>query len=332
MLLNRKILLVDDNLDNLYLLNLTLKHRGYKIQESIDGNIAVSVAQEFQPDLILLDLMMPEVDGYQVCSNLKSLTCTKDIPIIFISALESEKNKTQAIAMGGVDYITKPFDLDEIIARIERQLEIRRLQQELQQQNQLLKREIEQRIQAENALKKVNQQLELLSTIDSLTGVANRRQFDLCLKDEWRRLTREKAPLSLIMLDVDYFKLYNDTYGHQAGDNCLQQVAQSISRVVKRPADLVARYGGEEFAIILPQTDLAGAVHLAHKIRVAIRYLQISHQSSSVSEYVTLSQGVTCTIPTTDSPPESLICVADLALYQAKHKGKDCIVEIETME
>ena len=159
-----------------------------------------------------------------------------------------------------------------------------------------------------------------------MTETANRRQFDEYLKQEWQRLTRERAPIGLIIGDIDYFKLYNDTYGHQTGDRCLQQVARAILDTVQRPADLVARYGGEEFAVILPRTAIAGAIHVAHKIQTAVNHLNILHEKSPVSNFVTVTQGVTGTIPSQEKSPEVLIRVADTALYDAKKQGRNSIV------
>lgn len=175
-------------------------------------------------------------------------------------------------------------------------------------------------------LEEANQNLQRLAYVDGLTQVVNRRRFDECLYQEWRRLAREKAPLSLIMCDVDFFKLYNDTYGHQAGDKCLQQIAHAISCTVKRSADLVARYGGEEFAVILPNTQAEGAVGLAEEIRARIKNLSIIHKNSQVSKYVTLSLGVASTIPEPKSSPARLVAAADRALYQAKAQGRDRVI------
>ncbi|MBE9167234.1 diguanylate cyclase [Pleurocapsales cyanobacterium LEGE 06147] len=321
-----KILLVDDRPDNLKLLSLVLEQKGYYTQEIVDGYTAIEVAREIVPDLILLDIMMPKIDGYQVCLSLKKYSQTKEIPIIFLSAVDDTIYKVKALELGGADYITKPFSLDEVVVRVEKQIEIQRLQKQLQQQNDLLQQEIYKRIQAETALRRANQQLKYLATTDSLTGTANRRRFDEYLKQEWQRLTRERAPIGLIVGDIDYFKLYNDTYGHQAGDRCLQQVARAILNSVKRSADLVARYGGEEFAIILPRTPLAGAIHVAHKIKTAVRQLNKPHEKSPVSNFVTVTQGVTETIPSHEKSPEVLIKVADRALYDAKKQGRDSIV------
>lgn len=172
-------------------------------------------------------------------------------------------------------------------------------------------------------LEAANQELKRIATLDSLTGLANRRRFDEYLDVEWRRMRREQMPLSLILCDIDCFKTYNDTYGHQAGDECLRQVARALNRGAKRPADLVARYGGEEFALVLPYTDAPGAIRVAIKILVRVRALQIAHTASLVSEYVTVSLGVASTIPRQDSSPTMLIAAADEALYQAKAAGRN---------
>ncbi len=175
-------------------------------------------------------------------------------------------------------------------------------------------------------LEKANQELQSLASLDSLTQVANRRRFDEHLNQEWRRMAREKAPLSLILCDVDFFKTYNDTYGHQAGDECLQQVATAIKSAIKRPADFVARYGGEEFVVILPLTGAKGAVHVAEQIRAAVKAAEIAHANSQVGKYVTLSLGVASTVPDHTSSPATLIAAADQALYQAKAQGRDRVI------
>ena len=172
-------------------------------------------------------------------------------------------------------------------------------------------------------LQEANKKLQQLAATDGLTQVANRRYFDETLHDEWQRLTREKLPLALILIDIDWFKPYNDHYGHQAGDDCLRQVARAIAQVLKRPADLLARYGGEEFVILLPNTDTSGAVEVAERIQQTISNLAILHPLSTISPYVTTSLGITSMIPTADISPESLISQADQALYLAKNQGRD---------
>jgi len=173
----------------------------------------------------------------------------------------------------------------------------------------------------------VNLELQRLVTIDALTEVANRRGFEEYFYQEWQRMKREQHPLSLILCDVDFFKSYNDTYGHRAGDRCLIEIAQAIKDIVKRPGDLVARYGGEEFAVILPNTDTEGVTYVAEKICDAIRKLAIPHQNSQVSPYVTMSAGFTTVIPQANSDLEEMIAAADRALYQAKTAGRDRFVQ-----
>lgn len=177
-----------------------------------------------------------------------------------------------------------------------------------------------------------NLELKNLANIDSLTQVANRRRFDEHLQQEWLRLRREKAPLSLIFCDVDYFKFYNDTYGHPAGDKCLQQIAKTLQQITKRPSDLVARYGGEEFAIILPNTPLSGAIHVAEEIQAKIKELAIVHDTSKVSNIVTFSLGVASIIPSLSSSPTTLLTMADRALYQAKQQGRDRVFAFSNEE
>ncbi|MFB2896391.1 diguanylate cyclase domain-containing protein [Aerosakkonemataceae cyanobacterium BLCC-F50] len=181
-------------------------------------------------------------------------------------------------------------------------------------------------------LKIANQELKNLVNIDSLTQVANRRRFDEHLQQEWLRLRREQAPLALILCDVDYFKLYNDTYGHPAGDKCLQQIAKTLGQITKRPGDLVARYGGEEFAIILPNTPLSGAIYIAEEIQKKVKELAIAHHSSKVSNIVTLSLGVACIIPSIYSSATTLLTCADRALYQAKEQGRDRVLAYSNQE
>lgn len=198
--------------------------------------------------------------------------------------------------------------------------------QELELKNHQLEQEIQERKIIEKTLQNVNQKLERLVNVDGLTGVSNRRHFDDYLAREWRRLQREQKPLSLILCDVDYFKFYNDSYGHLQGDDCLRQVAQKLAQVVHRPADLVARYGGEEFAIILPNTDLAGSREVAKKVQQSIRELQLPHNQSQTSQFVTVSIGISTQIPNKNQLVEDLIQTTDQALYAAKAQGRDRII------
>ena len=321
-----RILIVDDQSDNLELLSIMLSSYGYEVEGCTSGKLAIELVKTNPPNLILLDVSMPEMDGYQVCQILKGDRKTQDIPIIFISASAEVQDKTQAFYLGGNDYITKPLQLEEVVARVETQLKSYHLQTELKAKNQRLEQEIKKRLAVETELLKLNQKLGKLATSDSLTKVANRHCFDIYLAKEWEIAYREKFCLSLILCDVDYFKLYNDRFGHQQGDYCLTQVAQAISNAVNRPADLVARYGGEEFAIILPRTIADNALLVAEKIRTQVQALCLSHPDSLVSDLVSLSLGVTSVVPSSQYTTKQLIVTADMALYQAKKQGRDRVI------
>jgi len=306
------LLIVDDTPENIAVLFNFLSGHGFKILVAENGEDALENAQDEHPDLILLDVIMPGIDGFETCRRLKSNPPTQEIPVIFITALSDTLDKVKAFKLGAVDYITKPFQQEEVLARVNTHLTIRKLQNELQAQK--------------AALEKANLELQRLATLDSLTQLANRRRLDEYLQREWRRAVREQTPLSLILCDIDYFKNYNDSYGHQAGDDCLQQVAEALSRTVKRASDLVARYGGEEFTVILPNTPVEGAMQIACLIQQNLQALKIVHPQSAVNEYVTLSIGVSNTVPTPQDSPEKLINVADNALYEAKREGKNRII------
>lgn len=495
-----------------------LTSQGYAVRRVPTGSLALKSIELEQPDLVLMDIRMPGMDGYEVCQRLKASPITCEIPVIFMSALTETLHKVRAFKAGGADFISKPFEFAEVLARIENHLTLRSLQRQLQCQNQTLQQEMQLRqqreaslqikAQQEQALSRVilaihnslrldtvfftaiyeirqllrlsfadilrydpqrsvwlsvsapradragssttpriaptlvdggnpvtaqlkrlelvrvdeaglltdeihrvlaqkgdgawllvplrqgqpeethglvlpaadaapsppaapplvwgclclqrstaapwqdsevdsatafaaqlaiaiqqgqlyqslteaNHRLNELATLDGLTQVANRRRFNEYLDAQWRESRREQSPLSLVLCDVDYFKKFNDTYGHLAGDDCLKSVARAIAQIVKRPDDLVARYGGEEFAMILPRTDLTGAAHIAQIMRLAVQRLQIPHCSSHVRDTVSLSLGVASLIPTPETDPQVLINQADQALYQAKAAGRD---------
>lgn len=268
-------------------------------------------------DLILLDLCIKGTEGletfYQIYQTFPA------IPLIILSGNTDESIALKAMQEGAQDYLVKGrFTSSHLRRSIQYALERQGLLMELDQKNQDLQIMSEQ-------LAVANESLAALATIDGLTQVKNRRFFDETFLSEWNRLCRENHPLSLIMCDVDHFKAFNDTYGHQAGDDCLQDVAQAIAKVAKRPADCVARYGGEEFAIILPNTDLDGATQVAETIRKAIKSLAIVHNASSVSDIVSVSLGVASQVPDEDVAPSILIESADRALYAAKQQGRNCV-------
>lgn len=303
--MNANILIVDDTPANLHLLVKLLSERGYKVRPAPGGKHALAVVQAGQIDLVLLDIMMPGMDGYEVCRQFKAQDATRDIPIIFLSALNDPFDKVKAFELGGVDYITKPFQAEEVLARVHTHLTIRKLQQELEARN---------------------RELAELVNIDGLTQIANRRYFDDCLRQEWHRLMRERQHLALIFLDIDFFKAYNDYYGHPAGDDCLKRVARVFQQSARRPADVAARYGGEEFVMLLPNTGERGAQHVAGDMQDALQQLHIPHARSSVSSAVTCSIGIACMIPEPVVTVEQFIASADEALYQAKARGRNRIV------
>ena len=208
---NGEILIVDDNPINLDLLSGLLREHNYRVRAAINGRRALTAIRSCLPDLVMLDITMPEMDGYEVCRQIKADELTRDIPVIFISALDEVIDKVRAFEIGGVDYVTKPFQFGEVLVRIENQLKISRLQREMERKNLELQ-------QSYMQLERANRMLKALSYLDALTGIANRRHFDEALDQEWRRATRTAAPLSLVMIDIDFFKAFNDFYGHQGGD------------------------------------------------------------------------------------------------------------------
>jgi diguanylate cyclase (GGDEF)-like protein len=290
-----KILIVDDVSTNIKILGQALRQE-YDISIGTNGQKALEIAaSEHPPDLILLDIMMPEMDGYEVCRRLKSDPKSRNIPVIFITTKDEIEDETKGLGLGAVDYIVKPFRLPIVLARVRTHL----------------------------ILKRKTDLLESLVSIDGLTEIPNRRRFDEMLDHEWRRTMRVAASLSMIMMDIDFFKDFNDNYGHAVGDECLQKVAHTLEHSVKRASDFVARYGGEEFAAILPETTLEAALNIAERIRTNVENLEIPHAFSQVSDHVTLSLGVATLVPTSDMDPNDLLKAADNALYKAKEAGRN---------
>ncbi len=309
------LLVVEDNYFLLvYLETLLTPH--YRVAVARDGIEGLEQAKKLLPNLILSDQIMPRQNGLDLLKEIRNTPELSSTPVIFLTARTGMESRIESLDAGADDYISKPFDERELLARVRNLLRSHAAEQQLV----VLNRQLQQQKQQ---LETVNKALEYLAAYDNLTEVKNRRCFNEYLDTEWRRLAREEAPLSLIMCDIDYFKLYNDTYGHQAGDECLRQVASVLRSAVKRPADLVARYGGEEFAVVLPNTDLEGAARVAEFIRAEVLGLQIVHAKSVVCKYVTLSLGVACCIPLPMSLPGTLIAIADKALYRSKQTGRD---------
>jgi diguanylate cyclase (GGDEF)-like protein len=301
----QRILLVDDDLVVRAKVSESLEQDGFEVILAKNGDDGIAAYQEYRPDLILVDAVMPILDGFEFCEQLKNLG-ERLTPILMITSLDDNDSVDRAFASGATDYITKPINLSILRQRV----------RNLVRQSYLIKNQL-------SELQQANQNLKLLANIDSLTKLSNRRDFDRYIEQEWERMQRSRLPLSLIMCDVDFFKNYNDKYLHPNGDKCLIKVAMALRNTVRRSGDLVARYGGEEFAVILPNTDALGAVSVAEKIRLAVKDLQITHESSAIAPYVTVSVGVSTIIPTHESEFQTLIDTADRALYQAKSQGRD---------
>jgi diguanylate cyclase (GGDEF)-like protein len=297
----QRILIVDDEPRNIAVLAEILKSE-YKTVAAKSGPQALSRAQsDMPPDLILLDIMMPEMDGYEVCKRLKADDRTKNIPVIFVTAMSEIDDEMKGFELGAVDYITKPVQPALVRARAKTHL----------------------------GLKRKTDLLERLVSIDGLTEIPNRRRFDEIVDLEWRRAQRDGQPITLMLMDIDYFKRFNDNYGHALGDECLRAVAGTLQTTLKRPADFVARYGGEEFAAVLPELNGKDAAVVAERLRDAVQGLYIRHDNSHVSAYVTLSIGVATTIPSTSSSHQELIESADTMLYHAKNSGRNQIAIVE---
>jgi diguanylate cyclase (GGDEF)-like protein len=445
----KEILVVDDAPNNLRLLLQALSSEGYQVRCARSAAMALVRVQTAVPDLVLLDIRMPQMNGYEFCQRLKANAKTREIPVIFLSVLDAPEDKVRAFELGGVDYIAKPFQIEEVLARVRYQFQARQNQHQLLLENARLRREnadqrqsltqidssyqllsqvlncladgiaafkairnqqgeiedfqwlmgntvladwigrspaelagstlselllehpnddvfdlfirvveqheslqyellcepdgqiplwfelmasrlgdglvarlknITEYKQVVTRLQAMISDLQVLTTQDGLTQIANRRTFDQYFQMEWQRLARMREPLSLIMADIDQFKRFNDLCGHVVGDRCLQSVAQAISGAVKRPADMVARYGGEEFAVLLPHTSLQGATQVANQIQAAIRELTIAAPYPEC-EQVTLSLGVASQIPQPQGTIETLLTRADRALYAAKRRG-----------
>jgi diguanylate cyclase (GGDEF)-like protein len=294
MSLQQSVLVVDDEKQNRSLLAELLKD-DCRIALAKNGNQALERAHELQPDLILLDVMMPDMDGYDVIQALKNDDATRQIPVIFISALDSTADEERGLDLGAVDYITKPFHPSIVRKRVR------------------------------NHLQSAHHRhlLENLAMIDSLTEIANRRRYNEALDNEWRRCARSATPLSLAIIDVDHFKAYNDHLGHADGDRVLRQIAQKLSEFVRRPGDLVARYGGEEFVLLLPNSEPADAAHLGEEIRQAVAALQLPHPASAVAPQVTISLGGATVYPAGGQVDPAFFLTADAALYAAKAAGRN---------
>ena len=289
-----RILAIDDTPTNLLALGAVLGD-DFALQVATSGAAGLALAGQSAPDLILLDVMMPDMNGFETCRRLKADPLTRDIPVIFVTALDSPEDETFGLEAGAVDFISKPLNSAVVRARVRTHI----------------------------TLKHQADLLRSMSFVDGLTGVANRRQFDEALQREWRACLRTGTSLALIMIDIDYFKQFNDTYGHPAGDACLRAIAGILNGEISRSHDLIARYGGEEFVCLLPDINLAGAQIKAEQLRQVVHSLSIPHAASSTAPVVTISVGLALFIPTDKLTPEQLVAAADAQLYTAKHNGRN---------
>jgi diguanylate cyclase (GGDEF)-like protein len=294
----QKVLIVDDSATNRQMLGDLLK-TDYTVLLAKNGEEGVDLAQMHQPDVILLDVMMPEVDGYEVLRRLRDDERTSSLCVVFITGQDSPEEEERGLVEGASDYVTKPLHPMVVKARVALHMQVVRQRR----------------------------MLETLANIDGLTELPNRRQFDTVLAAEWARSGRTGRPLSVAIIDVDFFKRYNDHYGHAMGDQALQAVARSLRKRIQRPADLVARYGGEEFVVVMPDTPLAGAKELAERLRIGIEGLGIPHKRSSAAICVTVSIGIASTGPEAVTSAEVLMELADGRLYRAKKAGRNRVMD-----
>lgn len=288
-----KLLVVDDQRINILVLN-ELFREDCDVFMATSGEQALQVCRAQLPDLVLLDVQMDGIDGYEVCRRLKADAESRNIPVIFITAQGGEADEVRGLQLGAVDFIAKP--INPVIVRA--------------------------RVQTHLTLKLQSDILHSMALLDGLTGVANRRKFDEQLLRDWRQSQREQTSLSLILVDVDHFKRYNDHYGHQAGDAALQAVARVLTSTLRRPHDLLARYGGEEFVGVLPNTGLSEAVKLAERMQAGVRALNLEHSGSPEAQVVTISLGVATVVARSDLAPQALVEAADQQLYAAKQAGR----------
>jgi diguanylate cyclase (GGDEF)-like protein len=300
------ILIVDDVQDNLEILGDLLTFDGYNVQTARGGVAALKRVQESRPDLILMDILMPGMDGYEVCAQLKADEATRDIPVVFVSSMTDIESKVKGFKVGGIDYINKPFQHAEILVRVNTHITMLRLRRHLEEQN---------------------AELERLANTDYLTGLYNRRYFFHTAEAEFSKAVRNGYPLAITLIDLDYFKKVNDTHGHLVGDSVLVHIAQLI-RSHSREGDVAARYGGEEFILLHPSIDSQNAYHVAERLRKMVEVTPFLHEEDEIG--VTLSAGIVDTLVGQKfSRIDDVLGLADKALYRAKEAGRNQVVVFE---
>jgi two-component system chemotaxis family response regulator WspR len=311
------VLLVDDQpMIGEAVRRVLLNEPGVEFHYCGDPHEAVAIAKEVRPTVILQDLVMPDVDGIELVRRYRAEAATSGIPIIVLSTKEEPRVKSDAFKAGANDYLVKLPDQIELIARIRYHSMAYLTQRQRDDAYRALH-------ESQQKLLETNRELQRLTNVDGLTGLSNRRYFNECIDAEWKRAVRAQSSLSILMVDVDHFKLYNDTYGHLAGDDVLKTVAQTIASNFSRSADLAARYGGEEFSVILPETAADDLRSVADKLCRSVEALKLPHSASSTGTVVTISVGGATTVPQRDERFVTLIDGADKALYEAKKTGRN---------
>lgn len=307
-----KVMIVDDEATSRAMLEPMIKEWGYEVAVAAGGGEAWrELREETCPVVVVLDWVMPGLSGLELCARLKKEKPLSQIYIILLTAKSGQDEITRGFEAGADDYIAKPVHP----ALLRSRLAVGRRILEYQHTLDTLTRELQAR----------NQELGRLGTLDGLTAIDSRARLQARLGEEWRRALREETPLSIILVDLDFFQAYNETYGHQAGDECLKKVARTISATIARAGDLAARYGGEEFAVLLPNTDSLGTLVVAEAIRVAVAALGIEHKTSSIHRHLTVSVGTATVVPDEGATPESLVAKAEEAVYQAKQSGRNLV-------
>jgi diguanylate cyclase (GGDEF)-like protein len=320
------ILVVDDQRDMCESLQVLLRSHGYPdVRTAICGRQALDFLTGganglagCPVDLVITDVRMPGLSGIEVCQQIKAAPHLRDIPVLIVTGRADEAVLERAFDAGAHDFIPKPANPTELLARVRSALNLKR---ELDQRK-AREREL---VEVTDRLRRLNDELRRVAILDELTAVPNRRFFNLLLRQEWARAAREVHPLSLLLIDVDVFKGYNDRYGHPAGDACLARIAGTLNTLTRRPGDAVARYGGEEFVALLAHTAAKGAAAVAETLRAAVEDLNIEHGGSPVGK-VTISVGVGSAVPNRNSTPDRLLTAADHALYEAKATGRNRVV------
>ncbi|PCJ45988.1 MAG: diguanylate cyclase response regulator [Gammaproteobacteria bacterium] len=297
-----KVMLVEDDRAVMMVTTAYIKSFGHDVVEAISGEIALELFDLNTIDLVLMDFLLPGIDGVETTRRLRSIYQDEWFPIIFLTSANDDKHLAQGIEAGADDYLHKPITPIVLESKITAIARLVKMQKDLLH---------------------ASRKMEKLSYLDGLTHIYNRRGFDRAINSEWKRMMRDKNSLAFLMIDVDYFKKFNDHYGHQAGDECLKTIATALEDNLLRPADLVARYGGEEFAVLLPATDDIGALQVAIKLVSAIAQLKIAHSESDVANTVTISIGVAVTSSFDGLTQEDLIKSADEYLYKAKSSGRN---------